>query len=143
MRGKQIRRFHLTTNYRNSAEIFEFAADVVRRGGARRRPAASRSAAPVRRRSTALVGAGRAAQRPWSDAVTELLAAVDGTVGVITPAARRDDGRRLGSSRSTPRVQVVDGMRAKGMEYDGVVVVGTGRDRGRVARPASGCSTSP
>jgi hypothetical protein len=31
LRGKQIRRFHLSTNYRNSAEIFEFAATVVRR----------------------------------------------------------------------------------------------------------------
>src|SRR5262249_14644919 len=30
LRGKQIRRFHLRTNYRNSAEIFEFAAAYVR-----------------------------------------------------------------------------------------------------------------
>ena len=31
LRGKQLRRFHLGTNYRNSAEIFDFAAQVVRR----------------------------------------------------------------------------------------------------------------
>jgi superfamily I DNA/RNA helicase len=55
--------------------------------------------------------------------VTELLAAVEGTVGVITPAARRDETATWLGPIGDPRVQVVDGMHAKGMEYDGVVVV--------------------
>jgi len=120
LRGKQIRRFHLTTNYRNSAEIFEFAADIVRRSV----PDADLPVA-VRRTGSApehrLAGAD-ALPAAVSDAVTELLSAVDGTIGVVTPAARREMvAGWLGPVDA--RVQVVDGMRAKGMEYDGVVVV--------------------
>jgi UvrD-like helicase C-terminal domain/UvrD/REP helicase N-terminal domain len=121
LRGKQVRRFHLSTNYRNSAEIFEFAAGVVRR----RVPDADlpdavrrTGAAPEHRR----IGKGGYGA-DVADAVAELLATVEGTVGVITPAARRDETAAwLGPIRD-PRVQVVDGMHAKGMEYDGVVVV--------------------
>jgi len=119
LKGKQIRRFHLTTNYRNSAEIFEFAADVVRRAvpdadlpRAVRRTGAQPSNRVVT--SGSLVEAARSA-------VTELLAQVDGTIGVITPAARRDEV--AGQLTVPDRVQVVDGMQAKGMEYDGVVVL--------------------
>jgi DNA helicase IV len=118
LRGKQIRRFHLSTNYRNSAEIFEFAATVVRRAvpdadlpDAVRRTGASPSHEVVP--SPEFEEATRAA-------VEELLAAVQGTIGVIVPAAR------LASARgwfTEDRVQVVDGMRAKGMEYDGVLVL--------------------
>jgi hypothetical protein len=53
--------------------------------------------------------------------VAELLDAVDGTVGVITPAERRDAVAQW--LPADPRLQVVDGMRAKGMEYDGVLVL--------------------
>ena len=45
--------------------------------------------------------------------VAELLGSVAGTVGVIVPAARLADVRDW---LDDPRVQVVDGMRAKGME---------------------------
>src|SRR5690606_2640015 len=119
LRGKRIRRFHLTTNYRNSAEIFEFAAAVVRRAvpdadlprAVRRTGVApEHHQVPAASIEVALV-----------DAVERLRAEVEGTIGVVTPAARRDTvaGRLNGADR----VQVVDAMRAKGMEYDGVVVV--------------------
>jgi len=118
LRGKQIRRFHLSTNYRNSAEIFEFAATVVRRAvpdadlpDAVRRTGASPSHEVVS--ATAFHGATVAT-------VEELLGAVQGTVGVVVPAARLADVRGWFDD---PRVQVVDGMRAKGMEYDGVLVL--------------------
>jgi DNA helicase IV len=125
LRGKQIRRFHLSTNYRNSAEIFEFAADMVRRSvpdadlpNAVRRT----GAAPEHRTVTRNGFAAAVAQ-----AVTELTESVDGTVGVIAPTHRRDAVAGW-VAESTPeaarsRVQVVDGMRAKGMEYDGVVIL--------------------
>jgi hypothetical protein len=120
LRGKQVRRFHLTTNYRNSAEIFEFAAGIVRRAVPDADlPAAVRRTGSVPEHRIAgpdeLVPAVRAA-------VAELLDAVDGTVGVIVPAARLAD---MVAEMSTVdgRVQVVDGMRAKGMEYDAVVLV--------------------
>jgi DNA helicase IV len=123
LRGKQIRRFHLTTNYRNSAEIFEFAASVVRRSV----PDADLPAA-VRRTGSVpehrfvnnadFVDSARAA-------VAELRETVEGTVGVITSTARRAEvAKWLASVGGADRVQVVDGMHAKGMEYDGVLVVG-------------------
>ena len=133
LRGKQIRRFHLTTNYRNSAEIFEFAAEVVRRSvpdadlPERGTPDRRGAGAPqvVRPPSSR-----RRCARPWPSCWT----AVDGTVGVITPAGAARRRSPAGSPASTTgRVQVVDGMRAKGMEYDGVLVVAPGGDRGRVA----------
>jgi DNA helicase IV len=52
--------------------------------------------------------------------VAELLGAVQGTVGVVVPAARLADVQEWFDDG---RVQVVDGMRAKGMEYDGVLVL--------------------
>jgi DNA helicase IV len=121
LRGKQIRRFHLTTNYRNSAEIFEFAAQVVRR-------AVPDADLPVAVRRTGAVPEHRFVSGPDLEAavrsaVDELGEAVEGTIGVITPSARRSEVAGWLSSHDG-RVQVVDGMRAKGMEYDGVLLVG-------------------
>jgi hypothetical protein len=118
LRGKQVRRFHLGTNYRNSAEIYEFAAALVRRAvpDADLPNAVRRTGqAPEHRVAPAGDLAGATAS-----AVRDLLEAVEGTVGVITPADRLAAVRAAGWPS---RVQVVDGMRAKGMEYDGVVVV--------------------
>ena len=121
LRGKQIRRFHLTTNYRNSAEIFEFAAQVVRRSvpDADLPVAVRRTGAAPEHRFVSDTDLEAAVK----SAVDELAKSVDGTVGVITPAARRAEVSGWLSSHDG-RVQVVDGMRAKGMEYDGVLLVG-------------------
>ena len=119
LRGKQMRRFHLTTNYRNSAEIFEFAADIVRRAVP---DADLPDGGPADRSPCRSTASARPATWPAAvtAAVAELLDAVDGTVGVIVPAARRRRGAGWLVDGWTSRVQVVDGMRAKGMEYDGV-----------------------
>jgi ATP-dependent exoDNAse (exonuclease V) beta subunit len=125
LRGKQIRRFHLSTNYRNSAEIFEFAADVVRRAvpDADLPNAVRRTGAAPEHRTVPKDGFEAAV----AQAVNELVEAVDGTVGVIAPTALRDAVTGWVQAATTDparaRVQVVDGMRAKGMEYDGVVVL--------------------
>jgi hypothetical protein len=121
LRGKKVRRFHLTTNYRNSAEIFDYAARLVRRDV----PDAD---LPVAVRRTGHEPEERTAGAAEFDAAVvaataDMLAAVTGTVGVVTPAARRDPiAEALAGLADADRVQVVDGMRAKGMEYDGVVV---------------------
>jgi hypothetical protein len=121
LRGKQLRRFHLRTNYRNSAEVFSFAAGVVTR-------AVPDADLPVAVRQTGvepehrLVEPGAFATE-LPKAVAELLSAVDGTVGVIVPAARLDAVVEWLGAPLDPRLQVVDGMRAKGMEYDGVIVL--------------------
>ena len=122
LRGKQVRRFHLRTNYRNSAEIFEFAANVIRR-------AVPDADLPVAVRRTGVEPESRrVADLPAAvrSTVADLLGLVEGTIGVVTAAGRRDDVADLlkGSIVDDQRIQVLDGMRAKGMEYDAVVVVG-------------------
>ncbi|HEY7224169.1 MAG TPA: UvrD-helicase domain-containing protein [Micromonosporaceae bacterium] len=119
LRGKQIRRFHLTTNYRNSAEIFEFAAAVVRRavpGADLPRAVRHTGVQPIRH-----TVASAELPRVVREAVASLREELDGTIGVITPVARHVTmAAQVGGAE---RVQVVDAMHAKGMEYDGVVVV--------------------
>lgn len=121
LRGKPLRRFHLRTNYRNSAEVFEFAADVVRR-------AVPDADLPVAVRRTGVEPEHRVVEpaafaTELAKVVSQLLGSVDGTVGVVVPAARRDEVVPWLGDVADGRVQIVDGMRAKGMEYDGVVVL--------------------
>ncbi|KRE98789.1 helicase [Nocardioides sp. Soil777] len=141
LQGKQLHEFHLSTNYRNSAEIYEFAAayagrvgldadlpDAVRRTGA----------APRELPDTPDL---EAATR---EAVTEIAASVAGTVGVVVPVARRSEvnawlaswpeladdarGARAAVDSSVApsgedRVVVLTGLDTKGLEFDGIVVV--------------------
>ncbi|MEV4352190.1 AAA family ATPase [Actinoplanes sp. NPDC049596] len=112
--------YALTTNYRNSSEIFAVAAEVIR---------AIMPELPLPRavRSTGVdpvdLVAGAASLPDLVREVTEKqLADVDGTIGVITPVPRRDE--MAGWVAGLPeRVQVVTALEAKGMEYDAVVLV--------------------
>lgn len=130
-------RYELTTNYRNSAEIFAVAAAEIRRlYPDLALPSAVRSTgvAPVERvvPAAGLPAATVAAAR-------ELLAEVEGTVGVITPVPRRDEvAGWLDELGGGGRLQVVTSLQAKGMEYDGVVLVAPGEIR---ADPGSGVRT--
>jgi superfamily I DNA/RNA helicase len=72
------------------------------------------------------------------EAATALLAEVEGTVGVITPVPRRDEVVGWLGGLAAPRLQVVTSLEAKGMEYDGVVLVAPGEIR---ADPGSGVRT--
>ncbi|MCB0906892.1 MAG: AAA family ATPase [Nocardioidaceae bacterium] len=139
--GKERHEFHLSTNYRNSAEIYAFAADYSRRVGLDADlPTAVRSTGvdPV-----TLVGVAdlEAATR---DAVRRMAAEVRGTVGIVVPVARRSEvngwlaswpelagdapsARRAVDSSVPPsgedRVVVLTGLDTKGLEFDGIVVV--------------------
>ena len=69
--------------------------------------------------------------------VRTLLAEVEGTVGVICPPSTKDElATQLEQARlaGADRVAVVTPLESKGLEYDGVLVVDSGRHRGRVAR---------
>ncbi|MPZ26231.1 MAG: AAA family ATPase [Micromonosporaceae bacterium] len=144
----------LTTNYRNSVEIFERAAAVIRK-------VAPDASLPVPVRSTGVPPVDRtvpAGELPEAvaAAVAELLDQVEGTVGVITPQSLRDRaaGWLPAGQQADSRLQVVSALEAKGMEYDAVVLVeaagivapaGDGEsghrplDRGlRAAQPAGG-----
>jgi superfamily I DNA/RNA helicase len=64
-------------------------------------------------------------------AATEaVLDEVEGTVGVITPVPRRDEVAGWLRDLPAARLQVVTSLEAKGMEYDGVVLVEPGQIRG-------------
>ncbi|CAM3128192.1 HelD family protein [Stackebrandtia soli] len=114
------RRFHMTTNYRNSAEIFEYAASVVRREVPDADiPRAVRSTGvPPRVREIGLVWE---LDKAVQGAVAEALGEVDGTVGVI--AARHRHEWLADLLGVNDRVSVVGPLESKGLEYDGVVVV--------------------
>ncbi|WP_033342291.1 HelD family protein [Catenuloplanes japonicus] len=119
--GKKRHEFTLSTNYRNSREIFEVAADVIRRAFPDEAlPTAVRSTgvAPIER----TVGVAALADTVRESAA-ELLKQVEGTVGVITPVPRRAEIAGWVASLADARVQVVTSLQAKGMEYDGVVLV--------------------
>ncbi|MGI5148351.1 HelD family protein [Plantactinospora sp. CA-294935] len=114
--------FTLTTNYRNSAEIFAAAARVIRE-------VFPDLPLPVAVRATGVPPVELvvpAAELPDAvrEAVAKLLAEVEGTVGVISAVDRRAEVAGWLEPAADPRLQVVDTMQAKGLEYDGVVLVG-------------------
>ncbi|MEU4623148.1 AAA family ATPase [Actinoplanes sp. NPDC023801] len=112
--------YALTTNYRNSSEIFEVAAKVIR-------TIMPDLPLPSAVRSTGVEPVDVVTGAPaLPETVRELtekqLTEVDGTIGVITPVPRRDE--IAGWVAGLPeRVQVVTALEAKGMEYDAVVLV--------------------
>ena len=118
--GTQARQsFHMKTNYRNAREIFDYAADIVRREV----PDAD---IPDAVRETGVHPVeGRLGPDPLSSvrsALSSLLGEVDGSIAVVTPLAHAGrlavlDGTEQG------RVHVVDPMSTKGLEYDATVVV--------------------
>ncbi|MEU2874494.1 UvrD-helicase domain-containing protein [Streptomyces olivoreticuli] len=113
------RRFELTVNYRNPAEIAELAARILALAmPGMRSPAAVRSTGVVPRFAVAdgdLASAVRAEAR-------HLLDDVDGTVGVVVPMARRAEARGWLAGYGD-RVVVLGSLEAKGLEYDATVVV--------------------
>jgi hypothetical protein len=128
--------FTLTTNYRNSAEIFAVAAEEIRRlypDLPLPRAVRSTGVDPVQ-----LVVPPAELETATLEAATGLLAEVEGTVGVITPVPRRDEVVGWLRSVGGPRLQVVTSLEAKGMEYDGVVLVAPSEIR---ADPGAGVRT--
>ncbi|MTK04170.1 AAA family ATPase [Micromonospora sp. CP22] len=129
-------RFTLTTNYRNSAEIFAVAAREIRR-------AYPDLALPTAVRSTGIDPVQLEVPAPELattvvTAASALLGEVEGTVGVITPVPRRDQVAAWLGALGGERLQVVTSLEAKGMEYDGVVLVAPSEIR---AEPGSGVRT--
>ena len=119
-----VRRFRMSTNYRSPAEVFDLAATVVRQAYPQAdRPRAVRTVGAEPR---LLVANSEGLAGSVVDLVPQLLAQVDGTVGVIGPQAllptlteRLTAAGALGSGR----VRVIGPTESKGLEYDGVLVV--------------------
>jgi hypothetical protein len=113
------RRFQLTVNYRNPAEIAELAAKVLALAmpGAEA-PSAVRSTG-VEPRFSVVRGSLGATVRAEAERLLDL---VDGTVGVVVAMNRREEARRWLAGLSD-RVVALGSLEAKGLEYDATVVV--------------------
>ncbi|WP_329132452.1 AAA family ATPase [Streptomyces sp. NBC_01476] len=113
------RRFNLTVNYRNPAEIAEVATTVL----ALAMPGAE---SPRAVRSTGIRPEYEVAGEDMGAdvrAVAErLLARVDGTVGVVVAMNRREQARGWLAGLGD-RVVALGSLEAKGLEYDATVVV--------------------
>ncbi len=157
LEGKDAHEFHLSTNYRNSSEIYAHAAAYAERVGLDADlPTAVRSTGvePTVLRDVPDV---EAATRL---AVAEIADQVGGTVGIVVPAARRSEvnawlaswpelaadapaAARAAVDAGAPpsgedRIVVLTGLDTKGLEFDGIVVV---RPREIEAESATGRAT--
>ncbi|MFB7456672.1 HelD family protein [Streptomyces sp. NPDC056188] len=113
------RRFELTVNYRNPAEIAELASKVLAL-------AMPGSTAPTAVRSTGVeprfaVVRGSLEKSVRAEA-ERLLDLVDGTVGVVVAMNRREEARRWLAGLGD-RVVALGSLEAKGLEYDATIVV--------------------
>ena len=142
LEGKPVHEFHLSTNYRNSAEIYEYAAAYAQRVGLDADlPTAVRSTGVEPREVTGVADLESATR----EAVLDVAGQVDGhrrrrrTGRGAAPRSTR--GWRPGRSSPTDapgaraavdssvapsgddRVVVLTGLDTKGLEFDGIVVV--------------------
>nr|WP_152885056.1 UvrD-helicase domain-containing protein [Streptomyces adustus] len=121
------RRFQLTVNYRNPAEIAELAAKVLALAmPGSVSPSAVRSTGVEPRFVATNQAQGAAGRNPLAETVREeaarLLDRVDGTVGVVVAMNRREEARRWLAGLGD-RVVALGSLEAKGLEYDATVVV--------------------
>ncbi|MFV0135714.1 HelD family protein [Streptomyces sp. HMX87] len=118
-RPSRGRRFRLTVNYRNPAEIAELAARVLAL-------AMPGSESPSAVRSTGVrprfAVAGDAPADTVRAETARLLDRVDGTVGVVVAMNRREEARRWLAGLGD-RAVALGSLEAKGLEYDATVVV--------------------
>lgn len=141
LEGKELHEFHLSTNYRNSAEIYAHAAAYAERVGlGADLPTAVRSTGVEPRVVTGVTDLETATR----EAVADIAGRVEGTVGIVVPVARRSEvnawlaswpefaddapgARAAVDSSVTPsgedRIVVLTGLDTKGLEFDGIVVV--------------------
>jgi DNA helicase IV len=124
-----VRHFRMSTNYRSPSEVFDLAAKIVvadvpdadlptavRSTGHQPRLLVPADATP----GTATIATA------MINIVRTLLAEVEGTVGVICPPSTKDKlATQLAQARlaGADRVAVLTPVEAKGLEYDGVLVV--------------------
>ncbi|HEY6933983.1 MAG TPA: UvrD-helicase domain-containing protein [Marmoricola sp.] len=125
---KPVHAFHLSKNYRNSSEIYDFAAAYARRVGLD-------ADLPEAVRSTGVEPEQLVVDELETSLRSELAAmvqAVEGTVGVVVPSARVAEvtgwlaawPEVVGEfGRPDSRVAVLTGLDTKGLEFDGILVV--------------------
>ena len=117
--GQERRAFHMDTNYRNAREIFDYARDVIL-------PLVPDADIPDAVRETGIDPVDRVVEGSLAsaaaDAVDELLGEVEGSIAVI--AGGRWTQRLAGlDGAGAGRVQLIDPLSTKGLEWDATVVV--------------------
>ncbi|MFC0036944.1 HelD family protein [Actinomadura rayongensis] len=116
--------YELTTNYRNSTEIAAVSARVLALALPEARPARAVRTSGIEPRIR-VVPAGELAAAVRASA-ERLLDEVDGTIGVIVPlpdgADWTDEVRARLADGLPERVQVLDVLEAKGLEFDAAVI---------------------
>ncbi|MFJ9346945.1 HelD family protein [Streptomyces sp. NPDC101237] len=113
------RRFELTVNYRNPAEIAELAAKVLALAmPGSKSPSAVRSTGIEPRFSVVRDSPAKTVRAE----AERLLGLVDGTVGVVVAMDRRAEAARWLAGLGD-RVVALGSLEAKGLEYDATVVV--------------------
>lgn len=125
------RTFTLTKNYRSPAEVFDLAAEVV----VTVQPDAD---LPQAVRSVGVQPTVVRTDALWAEVRSQLddmLQEVDGTIGLVCPASLVD---QAGDLATNPRIIPVTTMQAKGLEYDGAVVVDPERIVSETGNPTSG-----
>jgi DNA helicase IV len=127
--GQPRQVFHLTTNYRNAREIFDYAAQVIRADvpdadipDAVRETGVAPRLVELPPSAWEEPGLGQLVQAAAQE-VQRLLDAVDGSVAVITPARYAAALAPLGGTGGA-RVRVLDPLSSKGLEWDAAIVVG-------------------
>ena len=141
LEGKPVHEFHLSTNYRNSSEIYEYAAAYAERVGLDADlPTAVRSTGVPADRARGRAGPGGGGPRRGGPArgrggrhrrgrrTRRAPCRGERLAGVLARARRRTPRRpRRRSPVGTPsgedRVVVLTGLDTKGLEFDGIVVV--------------------
>ncbi|MFW5473588.1 HelD family protein [Knoellia sp. CPCC 206450] len=114
----EVRGFHMDTNYRNAREIFDYARDVIL-------PLVPDADIPAAVRETGIdpldVVDGSPVQAV-ERAVDDLLGEVEGSIAVIVPARWADRVAHV-DGVGDGRVQVIDPLSTKGLEWDATVVL--------------------
>jgi DNA helicase IV len=118
--GQQRQTFHMETNYRNAREIFDHARDVIL-------PVVPDADIPNAVRETGveprelLLDEGSVASQV-EVVLGELLEEVEGSVAVVSPR-RWEDRLAAYDGMADGRVQVIDPLSTKGLEWDATLVV--------------------
>ncbi|MHA6760339.1 HelD family protein [Streptacidiphilus sp. PAMC 29251] len=118
--SKTRRRFTLTTNYRNPAEIADVASRILAQAAPGTEPPRAVRSTGVHPRFAAVAredAMGAAARAE----VERLLGEVDGTVGIVVPMDRRGEAAEWIAGLGD-RAVALGSLEAKGLEYDATVV---------------------
>ncbi|HNN48884.1 MAG TPA: UvrD-helicase domain-containing protein, partial [Marmoricola sp.] len=125
LKGKDLNEFHLSTNYRNSKEIYDYAAAYAQRVGLS-------ADLPTAVRATGVLPQDKQVsdlEVGLSVEVDRMLNELEGTIGIVVPVARLPRftqwlAERTGRAQDgDSRVVVLGGLDTKGLEFDGIVVV--------------------